>query len=154
MKHIALLLLLFISLTCYSQSFTFKHMGDQDKPMPSIEISVTPKDGTKKNIEKELSKSMEFYYTYYVDTKTFAMISLYITDYKVNREDIFSAELPYGTYNVSYTSPDTKHYNSLYLLGALKSKPFFTGLLPYLKDYKELDEAVNQVIKRLSVTKS
>lgn len=125
MKHIALLLFLFISLTCYSQSFTFKPRGDEGKPMPTIEISVISKDGTQKNTEKELSKSMEIYYTYYIDTKTFALISLYITDYKVNREDIFSAELPYGTYNVSYTSPDTKHYKFAISVRGTKEQTFF-----------------------------
>lgn len=142
MKNVTLLILFFSSIICYSQSYSFLHRGDQDKPMPDIIISVNPKNQV---TQPESS-------IYYVDNETFALISLYIANYKVNKNDIFSSELPYGTYNIICYSAENKSIAAKYLLGTQKSLPFFKGLLPCLKKYPEIEVKINGLIKRLTVT--
>ncbi|WP_417358676.1 hypothetical protein [Flavobacterium sp.] len=142
MKNFTLLILFFCSMICYSQSYAFLHIGDQDKPMPDIIISVNP-------INQATHPETNIYQ---VDKETFAIISLYIANYEVNKNDILKSELPYGTYNLICYSVENKNIDTKYLLGTQNSLPFFKGLLPCLKKYPEIEVKINGLIKRLTVT--
>jgi hypothetical protein len=124
------------------KNISFWHIGTQDRSFVIVTINTARGDGI------YLSPEDRKIYAYHkVDETSYEEIKSFIQErYEITNAKPANAQCEFGTFEIIIEEGDEKKY--LYLVGRIKSIPFFYKLIDHLSE-KEHGEGIESLIEAL-----
>ena len=122
-----------------AQTIRFDHVGEQDKPMPLFNVSPAE--------SRTFNPMTRFEYIITADKRTFEELASYISINKPAYSKFKGKPGNFGTYRIVLARNEENGLE--YFLEIDEAKPFFTEMLPLIKNDTEFYKSIEVLLKRL-----